>query len=295
MRELPKIDAHHHLWNLDENPYPWLQGPDKRRSYGDLTPICRNYLVEDYLADSSPHHVVKSVHVQANWAADDPVAESAWLQRVSDEHGFPHAIVGYADLTSDDLVQILEAHRAFPGFRGIRHAIGHTDDPHCRRPSISEHPNWARGYAALARFELSFDLQTYPPQMASALKIAARHDRVPFAICHMGFPHDQSRDGRALWRRGLRKAAELPLAHIKLSGPCMVKPDWTVEGFADFVHECIDTFGPQRCMFASNVPPDLLARSFDGIYEAFYEWASRYSEDERREMFHDCAARFYRI
>ena len=46
-----------------------------------------------------------------------------------------------------------------------------------------------------------------------------------------------------------------------------------------------------RCMFASNVPPDALHESYDGIYEGFYAWAARYSGAERRAMFHDVAAR----
>ena len=72
-------------------------------------------------------------------------------------------------------------------------------------------------------------------------------------------------------------------------------PGWTAETFGDFIHTAIDLFGPSRCMFASNVPPDALRKSYDEIYEAFYVWAARYGEDERRSLFHDTAKRFYRL
>ena len=70
---------------------------------------------------------------------------------------------------------------------------------------------------------------------------------------------------------------------------------WTVERYGDFVHAAIDLFGPERCMFASNVPPDALRKTYDEIYTAFYAWAERYSEQECRALFHDTARRFYRL
>ncbi len=48
-------------------------------------------------------------------------------------------------------------------------------------------------------------------------------------------------------------------------------------------------------MFASNVPPDALHKTFDDIYTGFYAWAVQYSVSEQQEMFHDTAARVYRL
>lgn len=75
----------------------------------------------------------------------------------------------------------------------------------------------------------------------------------------------------------------------------MVMIDWTVERFAPFVHETIELFGPSRCMFASNVPPDALYKSYDQIYSGFYAFAASYSANEQQQMFYDTAARVYRI
>jgi predicted TIM-barrel fold metal-dependent hydrolase len=75
----------------------------------------------------------------------------------------------------------------------------------------------------------------------------------------------------------------------------MVMPDWTVKRFAPFVHETIEMFGPSRCMFASNVPPDALRKTYEQIFEGFYAFAARYSPDEQKQMFYDTAARVYRI
>ena len=295
---MAKVDPHHHLWDLDSNDYPWLTGPMPWRTYGDYSAICANYLIDDFLRDSRPHNVVKSVHVQANWNLDDPVGETSWVQSLANEHGFPHGIVAFADLSRRDAEQVLAAHCEHANIRGIRQIMGHTDDPdgdRVKRPDHLADPAWERGYALLAKFGLSFDLQVFPRQMESAAAVTGRHSDVPVIVCHTGFPWDRSESGRALWRNGMARLAGLPHVHAKLSGPAMVMRNWTVESFGDFIHETIDLFGPERCMFASNVPPDSLSKSYHEIYAAFYEWAARYTEEERRLMFHDTANRVYRL
>ncbi len=298
LRALPKVDPHHHLWDLDTNDYPWLTGPMQWRMYGDYSAIRRNYLIDDYLRDSRPHAVVKSVHVQAMWARDDPVGETRWVQSIANEHGFPHGIVAYADLSREDVEQVLAGHCEYPNTRGIRDVLGHTDDPEGNRvdrPDPLTDPAWKRGYAQLAKHELSFDLQLFPRQMERAAALIARHPEVPVIVCHTGFPWDRSQAGRALWRRGMSALAALPHVHAKLSGLAMVMRSWSAPAFGDYIHETIDRFGPERCMFASNVPPDALSKCYDDIYEAFYQWAARYSGPEQRLMFHDTACRVYRL
>ncbi len=298
LRSLPKIDAHHHLWDLEHGDYPWLVEADGPRMYGDYRAMCKNYLIDDFLADSAPHRVVKSVHVQANWNPDDPVGETRWCQSVADVHGFPHGIVAHANLADDDVEEQLAAHRESPNVRGIRHILGHTDDPELNRSDRPDYPRdaaWERGYALLGKYGLSFDLQAFPAQMAAVAEVAARHREVPLIVCHTGFPWDRSPAGLAAWRSAMGRLADLPQAWAKLSGPGMVMPDWTVEQFAPFIHETIELFGPSRCMFASNVPPDALRKTYEQILNGFYAFAAPYSADEQNAMFYDSAARVYKI
>ena len=93
----------------------------------------------------------------------------------------------------------------------------------------------------------------------------------------------------------MRALAALPHTFAKLSGPGMAMPQWTVDTFAPFIHETIELFGPERCMFASNVPPDALRKTYAQIYEAFYAWAADYSVDERQNLFYGTAATAYRL
>ena len=72
--------------------------------------------------------LVKSVHVQAEHDAADPVRETRWLQSVADapgSGGFPHAIVAYADLSGParEVDAMLAAHCSSPNVRGIRQML----------------------------------------------------------------------------------------------------------------------------------------------------------------------------
>ncbi|MES2564020.1 MAG: amidohydrolase family protein, partial [Pseudomonadota bacterium] len=58
---------------------------------------------------------------------------------------------------------------------------------------------------------------------------------------------------------------------------------------------CIDTFGPERCMFESNFPPDNGSVSYPVIWNTFKRIAAKYSADEKRALFHDTAATAYRL
>ncbi|MBI2228002.1 MAG: amidohydrolase family protein, partial [Deltaproteobacteria bacterium] len=48
-------------------------------------------------------------------------------------------------------------------------------------------------------------------------------------------------------------------------------------------------------LFESNFPVEKRANSYVAVWNAFKRIAQRYSGDERRALFHDTAARVYRI
>ena len=57
----------------------------------------------------------------------------------------------------------------------------------------------------------------------------------------------------------------------------------------------IESFGPNRCMFESNFPPDKVSFSYNVMYNAFKRMSKDYSPSERADLFHDTATRAYRI
>lgn len=295
----PIIDPHHHLWDVEHNRYPWLQeNALQPRLEGDIGPIAKNYLLEDYLADTRNQNLVKSVHIECGWDPSDPVGETEWLQRLADKHGYPHGIVARATLDAPGVERILEGHAGYRNIRGIRHSINWHPDPAKRyvtRPDLIRTEAWRRGFGLLRRFGLSFDLQLYPAQMADAAALAYAHPDVLLILNHTGMPVDHDQEGLDLWRRGMRDLAAARNVVVKISGLGAVIPNWTVGSIRPFVLETIETFGVGRCMFASNFPVDKLWSDFDAVYAAFREITEPFSGAERRLLFHDNAVRYYRL
>ncbi len=75
----------------------------------------------------------------------------------------------------------------------------------------------------------------------------------------------------------------------------MFHHDWTAEMLRPFVLDTIDIFGVERCMFASNFPMDKLHADYASIWQAFDQITADFSAPERQALFHDNAARLYRL
>jgi predicted TIM-barrel fold metal-dependent hydrolase len=59
--------------------------------------------------------------------------------------------------------------------------------------------------------------------------------------------------------------------------------------------DAIRIFGVDRCMFASNFPVDGLKGSWDYLYSQFKRAVADFPLADRRKLFADNAARFYRL
>ena len=295
------IDAHHHLWDLEKHDHPWLK-PDAAHPAGDLTPICRNYQLDDFLADARQQSLVKSVHLQAGISLPESVEETAWLQAIADDPasgGFPHAIVAFADFPDPMVEAVLERQAAHRNLRGIRYILNYEpgEPLYCatERGDWLTHPDWRRGYALLAKYDLSFDLQIFWHQMNDALDLARAFPEIQMILNHTGMPRKCDTEYVANWRQGMRQLAEAPNVAAKISGLGMYYPDWTAEVIRPFVLDTIEIFGIDRCMFASNFPVDKLSSGYDQIWQAFDQITADFGAEERQKLFHGNAARFYRL
>ena len=100
MDNIPIVDAHHHLWDLEneKTKYSWLMVSEGEAFFGDYGAIRKSYLLDDYLNDAKNQNLIKSVHVQAEHDDDSPVNETEWLQKLADNHNakLPNAIVTFS-------------------------------------------------------------------------------------------------------------------------------------------------------------------------------------------------------
>lgn len=297
--DLPIIDAHQHFWDLDRNRHPWLQdAPPIPFRYGDYTALRRNYLPQDFRADCGAHRVVKTVYVEAEWDPQDPAGETRWVSVLAAEHGIPNAIVAQAWLDRPDVAPALAAQAAFPLVRAVRHkprAAVAPDAVVLGVPGSMGDARWRAGYALLEAYGLHFELQTPWWHLAEAVDLARSFPRTPIVLNHAGLPADRSAEGLAGWRAAMRAFAACSNAAVKISGLGLRGQPWRIEDNAPIVHEVIATFGVERCLFASNYPVDRLVASYDTIMGGFKRIVADLPRADRVKLFHDNAARIYRI
>jgi predicted TIM-barrel fold metal-dependent hydrolase len=291
------VDAHHHLWNLSAVRYPWLQGlREDAKDPAGVGMLQRDYLVPDLLSDAGEVPLVASVHVEAAADPADPVAETRWLQGVSDSTGFPHAIVANVALEADDAPVVLAAHLEHRNLRGVRQMLDR--DPHTGasvETALMQDPRWLRGLARLAPLGLSFDLQVLPSQLNLAAEVAAAHPDLVVVLNHGGYHVPASAEAEALWRKGVRLLGAQPNVVVKASGYDTVDPTWPQQGVDDFLHVLLDAFGVDRVLFASNFPVDGRTIAYPQLVETTARALRSLDNDERDRVFYRNAIRTYRI
>ena len=93
-------------------------------------------------------------------------------------------------------------------------------------------------------------------------------------------------------------AAQCPNVHVKLSGLAMVSCGFDfhlrpsppssaelAEAWAPYVLHCIECFGVNRCMFASNFPVDKVSCSYTNLFNAMKRIVSSFSETDKNLLF----------
>ena len=290
------VDAHHHIWRQAD--LTWLSGPVQPRIFGPYEPLQRDYLIDEFLRDLSGTGVTKSVHVQANWPKERFEDEVAWVQQVAEETGWPHAIVGYADITADDVRPQLDRLAKYPLMRGVRVQLHWHENESYRfaaRPDLAADSKVRRNIAALADYGWSFDLQVFAPQMAGAAELAAACPKVTFVLQHAGMLEDLSEQGRAEWRAGMTRLAAQPNIVSKTSalGTFIHRND--PAHIAAITRETVALFGADRTLFGSNFPIEKLWTTYPELIAAHRAAAAQLPAADQRKLLHDTATRVYRL
>ncbi len=298
MSELEFADTHIHLWDL-QHPvlyYNWLQpGVEIERlgpRHGELRTF--NYLAEDYIAESRNANVTKAIHVQAAIGTKDPVKETEWLQEAADRTGIPQAIVAHANLKDPEVEELLARHCEFPNMRGIRDLQGdRSGDP--PEGDYLVDSDFHRGYAMLEKFNLIFSINAPWRDMARARDLAAKFPNVPMVIDHCGDPAERTDEYFESWAQGMRTVAEAENVVCKISGLGRYDHNWTIDSIRRWVLECIEVFGPGRCIFATNWPVDSLYSTYEALIDAYTEIIADFTDDEKVAMFSGNASELYRL
>jgi L-fuconolactonase len=311
--DLPICDAHHHLWlDAGHTGWPYLLA-DLQTDTGSGHNVRQTVFLECHAEyrTSGPEYLrcvgeTEFVAVQAELSAASPQAEIA-------------AIMSSADVAIGDAVEeVLLAHEeAGRGrFRGVRYSTAQdAHPPLAMRLSAPMHDvNYLAGVRKVGAMGYTYDAMVYYPQLPELIAVAKACPDTPMVVNHLGCilgtgPYKNRRDEiLGFWRTQMKDLAECPNVYLKLGGigmPMMGfrwdkqdKPP-TSEALAapwrDTIHYAIEQFGADRCMFESNFPVDKVGAGYVVLWNAYKRITQGFSAADKRDLFHNTAARAYRI
>ena len=317
--DLPICDPHHHFWDFRDIRIPYQ----------------RYLLHELAADINSGHNVRSTVFIETRsmYRQDGPqeirsVGEVEFVQGLaaasaSGLYGPAQAaaaIIGNASLKLGKAVEpVLDAlQAASPNrFRGIRQSAAwdpHPDVENRAEQGVLADADFREGARVLAGKGLSLENTLYFPQLPELVDFANAVPDLTIVLNHIGGlyrvgPYG-NRDDEVIpkWREGIAAVAQCPNIVVKLGGVGQPRYgfDWyardlpigseeLAEHLAPLMNYCIEQFGPNRCMFESNFPPDKVSYSHNTLFNAFKRLSQGYSESEQAGLFHDTATRVYRI
>ena len=331
------LDAHHHILDTKNNTFQSFLGtcvPNEIYLPEDY----ERDVVEPL--QQAGVKLVGSVHVEC--MPDSGAEESAWVHSLTSHVA---AIVGSCDLSQptvhDDLAKLKKVSPKIRGVRWILDCVGKYEASTATHIATSRHDGvdylrgsergydgqvvleFERGYALLEQYDLSFDLQCAPVQLPQAAVLIKKYPTIKVCLDHLGKPRtllgpdvltntNTVPDSKELevWRKGMKLMAELPNVYVKLSMLGYSVPGWIksperIALMRDLVCWTVQTFGPSRCMAATNYWKSAALSDSDGhsdvgpdpvqLLTLLSEFLKDYSDEDRNRIFCGTAREFYHI
>ncbi|MBM86474.1 MAG: amidohydrolase [Rhodospirillaceae bacterium] len=315
--ELPIIDPHHHIWDRAGWRYMIDELEADLSSGHNIVSTVFVQCHAMYRADGPPEMA--------------PVGETEFVNGVAavgasglyGDRRMCSAIVGHADLRLGKRVEdVLDAHVTAGGgrFRGIRHISAWDADESLMNPSyhvpknLFSDPGFREGFGVLTEMGMSFDAWLFHPQIPELTDLARAFPDASLILDHCGGPvATGSYSGRKdeefrKWTASIKDLSTCPNVTVKVGGLGMrisgydfhehhlpPSSDRLAEAWKPYVETCIDTFGPDRCMFESNFPVDKGSYAYPIFWNACKKLALGASNEEKTSLFSGTAERVYRI
>jgi len=294
---LPIVDTHQHLWDLDVLRLSWL------KSAG---PLNRSFVTKDYLEATRGLNVVKAVYMEVAVDPDCLVAEAEYVIGLCKRGDNPTvaAVIGGRP-GEEGFRDYITRFKGSPYIKGIRHILpGDT-------PDLWSQEQFIDGVRLLGELDMRFDLCMPPARLADAAKLVDQCPDTRFILDHCGnadpvafMSTERRKSARPSrppqhdpdqWRRDIARLAERERVVCKISGIIARAPEenWAPDDLAPIINHCLEVFGPDRVIFASDWPVCTRVASLREWVGALKDVVRNRPEEQQRKLFYDNAVRFY--
>lgn len=292
---LPILDTHQHLWDLSKLRLPWLEGAGK---------LNRSFVTKDYLEAIEGLEVVQAVYMEVDVDPAQQLDEAEYVIELCQRKDNPTcAAVISGRPASPGFRDYITRFKGSPYIKGIRHIPRAAEI----QSGLWATKEFVQGIRLLGELGMSFDLCAPPTELPNAAKLVDQCPVTRFILDHCGnadpkaFRRRRRREKPApprhdadQWRRDIAELAQRKQVVCKISGIIASAPeDWKPDDLAPIIHHCIDVFGPDRVMFASDWPVCTRVATLREWVEALREVIRQRDETLQRKLLHDNAVQFY--
>ncbi len=296
--DIPIIDTHQHLWDLEKFRPPWIDGePEVLR---------RSYVTKDFIEATAGLNVDKAVYMEVDVAPDDQIAEAEHVIALSESSAHPTvgAVISGRP-NSPEFESYIRRMAKSPHIKGVRQVLHVPSAPR----GLCLEPQFVKSIQLLGELGLSFDLCMRPTELADGLRLAHLCPKTRFIVDHCGNADPKAflPPGRyegekpwhqvAQWKRDMAQLARQENVHCKISGIVVRAPkdDWTSKDLEPIVDFCLDEFGEDKVCFGGDWPVCKLVATYREWVEALRRIISKRSPETQRKLLYDNAAEFYRL
>src|SRR5688572_27349011 len=154
LQNMKRIDSHQHFWQYDPAEHTWISD--------EMLGLKRDFLPVDLAPLLSRILFDGSIAVQARQS----LIETNWLLKLAEGNDFILGVVGWVDLSSPNITEVLAEYAGRKKLVGVRHVLhDEADDNFMLQPAFQN------GIAALKEFDLTYDLLLFPRHLPVALKL----------------------------------------------------------------------------------------------------------------------------
>lgn len=278
------IDTHQHLWDLSKFRLAWLKG---------ATALARSYLMSDYREATAGLNVVKSVYMEVDVDPAQHVEEAEWVTAVCRRGDSPMvaAVIGGRP-ASDDFADYVGRFKDNHFIKGVRQVLHGPETP----PGYCLDERFVKGVRLLGQRGLSYDLCMRPAELGDAAKLIDACPDTSFVLDHCGNADVLAKD-RSAWRKDIADVARRKSVVCKVSGivASTKGQPWTPDDLAPIINHVYEVFGPDRVLFGGDWPVCTLGATYRRWVEALRTIVAARSDADQRKLFHDNAARVYRL
>lgn len=274
-----RIDAHQHFWRYRPEAYAWIgEGMEVLR--GDFFPPELSRLLKENGFDGC-------VAVQSEQTEE----HSSFLLGLAEKYDFIKGVVGWVDLSSDDIHEKATAFRDSSKMKGFRHIL--QDES---RRDMMLNPAFISGLRAIGRLGFTYDVLVHGDQLKFIEELLPQCPDQLFVLDHLGKPPIKSGEIED-WKKTMNELSRFENLHCKISG-MVTEADWQEWQSADLVPylDCVvEAFGVDRLMFGSDWPVCLLAADYGEVISIVENYFSSFTETEREKIFGENAIAFYKL